>query len=70
MDDIINYGEKAMTILYGGNPEEKPDSIRLSTFYQKVADSVKLNTTHLEVTIKFKYGKIEQIWPQESGVGL
>ena len=41
MDDIINYVEKAMTILFGGKPEEKLYSIRLSIFYQKVAASVK-----------------------------
>ena len=83
MGDIINYGEKAMTILFGGKPGEKLDSLRLSTFYQKVAGSVKfvsqkinrlyllqLNTTHTDLTIKFKYEQVEQILLQKSGVGL
>ncbi|MEW8547735.1 MAG: hypothetical protein AB2693_29860 [Candidatus Thiodiazotropha sp.] len=41
VDEIIKYGERAMVILFGGKPEEKLDSLRLSIFYQKVAGSVK-----------------------------
>ena len=41
MDDIINYVEKTMTILFGSKPEENLYSIRLSIFYQEVAGSVK-----------------------------
>ena len=75
---IINYDGKL-----GEKPKEKLDSIRLSTFYEGVAGSVKsvkpenlpptsaaTKTTRTELTIKFKYGKVEQILLQKSGVGL
>ena len=77
MDAIINYGEKAETIPFVGKPEEKLDSISLRIFYQNVSGSVKCvtpenlpPTSHLKLSIKFKYGKVEQSWLQKSGVGL
>ena len=72
-----------MTILFGGKPEEKLDSTRLSIFYQKVAGSVKFvkpgylppicatTKDHSFRTIhQFKYGNVEQIWPPKIGIGL
>lgn len=40
MDDIINYREKAMLIVFCGKHEERLDSLRFRIFYQKVAGSI------------------------------
>ena len=38
----INYGEKAMIILFGKKPEEKLDSIRLSLFFAESSRQCKI----------------------------
>jgi len=43
-DDIVQSGENALVIMYGGKPEDKLDSLRLMKFFQKVAGSVKCVT--------------------------
>ena len=58
-----------MTILYGGKPEEKLDSIRLSIFYQKVSGIVKLITTHLEHLSNSSMERLNRFGSRGVGLG-